>query len=189
MQLWTLPLREEQITVYWCQRSFFYIYFLFLKKFWRMRALFVGPLKPLFWTSGNISCQFEGYTKLNYLHLCLHLLITLWTDRVKLKLKPKEEWVQFECTCCFGCDIMSFNVYCLKCHVRTRDGHMQSFEIDLLTVKRSGKDASFFTPSASQNTPVAWMCQSFCFVFGFFLGSSGNIANMVWNTCIQLLFK
>ena len=42
----------------------------FLKKnFWRAWVLFVGPLIPLFWTSGDISSGFQSQGGQPYLHL------------------------------------------------------------------------------------------------------------------------
>ena len=39
---------------------FFFFFFFCKKKFWRTWVLFVGPLIPLFWTSGDISSGFQS---------------------------------------------------------------------------------------------------------------------------------
>ena len=82
-------------TLRWClnkpskSRQFF---FFFLLNFWRTRVLFVGPLIPLFWTSGDVSSGFQSQSGQRYpsfvevymLHipwdspLVQHLLTSWW---------------------------------------------------------------------------------------------------------------
>ena len=63
---------------------FFYFYFYFLNIFWRTWVLFVGPLIPLFWTSGDVSPGFESKGgSLACVLCCLHAMnseIHLWYD-------------------------------------------------------------------------------------------------------------
>ena len=61
------------------------MFFLFLKHFWRTWVLFVGPLIPLFWTSGDISSRFQSQSGQPYLHLAeVYMLyvpqIYFWCD-------------------------------------------------------------------------------------------------------------
>ena len=60
-----------------CQRLFFpkyfltshYIYVFFQNNFWRTRVLFMGPMIPLFWTSGDVSSGFQSQNGQPYSHL------------------------------------------------------------------------------------------------------------------------
>ena len=56
-----------------CRKVFFLFFFLN----WRTRVLFVGPLIPLFWTSGDVSYGFQSQSGQPY--LCL-AEIHLWCD-------------------------------------------------------------------------------------------------------------
>ena len=37
-----------------------YLFFFFFKSFWRTHVLFLGPLVPLFWISGDVSSGFQS---------------------------------------------------------------------------------------------------------------------------------
>ena len=54
----------------------------FKKKIWRTHVLFVGPLTPLFWTSGGVCPGFQSQGGLTCMLSCLHVIpqIHLWCD-------------------------------------------------------------------------------------------------------------
>ena len=55
----------------------------FLKIFWKIQVLFVRPLMPLFWTSGDVSSGFQSQSGQSYSYLLeAYVLHVRWNLRV-----------------------------------------------------------------------------------------------------------
>ena len=69
---------------------------LFLKFFWRTWVLFVGPLIPLFWTSGDVSSGFQSQSGQAYLSLAeAYMLHVPWDSPVVWHL-PTSWWLAWQ---------------------------------------------------------------------------------------------
>ena len=74
-------------------------FFVFLKYFWMTQVLFVVPLIPLFWTSGDISPGFQSQSGQSHSHLVEVHMSHVPVDSPLVWFQPTSQWPVWQPSC------------------------------------------------------------------------------------------